>query len=167
MDASTCKYKISLHINKNILKVWLNDFNRLVNNAGISIEAGQKALKIHETPEQWWDLTMSVNTKSVFLATKYVVGQMLRQDKPVSGDRGWIINISSIFGLVGGKNIRKAFILHVISLLECPCGRSHKLMEQTACYAASKGAVANLTRQVAMDYAEDGIHCNAICPGCE
>ncbi|KAK1238199.1 hypothetical protein MKX08_002778 [Trichoderma sp. CBMAI-0020] len=111
----------------------------LVNNAGISIEAGQKALKIHETPEQWWDLTMSVNTKSVFLATKYVVGQMLRQDKLVSGDRGWIINISSIFGLVGGKNI--------------------------PCYAASKGAVANLTRQVAMDYAEDGIHCNAICPG--
>lgn len=40
-------------------------------------------------------------------------------------------------------------------------------MEQIACYAASKGAVANLTRQVAMDYAEDGIHCNAICPGCK
>lgn len=82
----------------------------MVNNAGISIEAGQKALKIHETPEQWWDMTMSVNTKSVFLATKYVVAQMLRQDKLVSGDRGWIINVSSIYGLVGGKYIRKAIV---------------------------------------------------------
>ncbi|KAL7952606.1 NAD(P)-binding protein [Trichoderma compactum] len=100
----------------------------LANNAGISIEAGKKALKIHETPEQWWDITMA-----------YVTGQMLSQDKLASGDRGWIINISSIFGLVGGGYI--------------------------PCYAASKGAVANLTRQIAMDYAEDGIHCNAICPG--
>ncbi|PTB63613.1 NAD(P)-binding protein [Trichoderma citrinoviride] len=111
----------------------------LVNNAGISIEAGKKALRIHETPEQWWDLTMAVNTKSVFLASKYVIAQMLSQDKLVSGDRGWIINLSSIYGLVGGKEI--------------------------PCYAASKGAVTNLTRQIAMDYAKDGIHCNAICPG--
>lgn len=99
------------------LIVWANNFNykhvitkqfyRLVNNAGISIEAGKKALKIHETPEQWWDITMAVNTKSVFLASKYVTGQMLSQDKLASGDRGWIINISSIFGLVGGGYIRK------------------------------------------------------------
>ncbi|RFU81358.1 short-chain alcohol dehydrogenase [Trichoderma arundinaceum] len=111
----------------------------LVNNAGISIEAGKQALKIHETPEQWWDLTMAVNTKSVFLVSKYVIAQMLRQEKLASRDRGWIINISSIYGLVGGRYI--------------------------PCYAASKGAVANLTRQIAMDYAEDGLHCNAICPG--
>lgn len=80
---------------------------RLVNNAGISIEAGREPLRIHETPEEWWDLTMAVNIKSVFLATKYVIAQMLKQDKLASGDRGWIINISSIFGLVGGRYIRK------------------------------------------------------------
>ncbi|KAL6864639.1 NAD(P)-binding protein [Trichoderma novae-zelandiae] len=111
----------------------------LVNNAGISIEAGKKALRIHETPEHWWDLTMAVNSKSVFLASKYVVAQMLSQDKLASGDRGWIVNLSSIYGLVGGKEI--------------------------PCYAASKGAVTNLTKQIAIDYAKDGIHCNAICPG--
>lgn len=33
-------------------------------------------------------------------------------------------------------------------------------------YAASKAAVSNLTRQVAVDYGEFKIHCNAICPGC-
>ncbi|KAF4467733.1 oxidoreductase yxbg [Fusarium albosuccineum] len=111
----------------------------LVNNAGISVEAGKKPLKIHETPEESWDLTMAVNLKSVFLVSKYVIAQMLQQEKFESGDRGWIINISSIFGIIAGAHIPS--------------------------YAASKGAVSNLSRQVAIDYAKDGIHCNAICPG--
>lgn len=34
-----------------------------------------------------------------------------------------------------------------------------------AAYCASKGAVLNLTRQIALDYAKDRIHCNALCPG--
>ncbi|KAF5661766.1 short-chain dehydrogenase reductase [Fusarium heterosporum] len=94
----------------------------LVNNAGISIEAGKQPHRIHETPEEWWDLTIAVNLKSIFLTSKYTIAQMLKQEKSDSGDRGWIINISSIFGLVGG-------------------------------YA------------IPLDYARDGIHCNAICPG--
>ncbi|KAL8736142.1 MAG: hypothetical protein Q9181_002507 [Wetmoreana brouardii] len=32
-------------------------------------------------------------------------------------------------------------------------------------YCASKGGVVNLTRQVAIDYAKQKIHCNALCPG--
>ncbi|KAI3320639.1 NAD(P)-binding protein [Xylariaceae sp. AK1471] len=111
----------------------------LVNNAGISTESRQAPLSVHETPEDDWDLTMAVNTKSVFLGCKYAIAQMLRQDPHSSGHRGWIINMSSIFGLVGGRN--------------------------NISYAASKAAVSNMTRQVALDYAEHKIHCNAICPG--
>lgn len=34
-----------------------------------------------------------------------------------------------------------------------------------AAYNAAKGAVTNLTRAIAIDYADQGIRCNAICPG--
>lgn len=40
------------------------------------------------------------------------------------------------------------------------------LMRNLACYSASKGAVSNLTRQVALDYAKYKIRVNALCPGC-
>ncbi|KAH7024052.1 hypothetical protein EDB80DRAFT_599516 [Ilyonectria destructans] len=111
----------------------------LVNNAGVSIEANNAPLRIHETPDETWDMTMAVNVKSIFLTSKHTLKQMLTQDAFPSGDRGWIINMSSIFGLVAGLN--------------------------NCSYAASKAAVSNLTRQVALDYAPEGIHCNAICPG--
>lgn len=52
---------------------------------------------------------------------------------------GSIVNISSVNGLVS-----EPFL---------------------AVYSASKGAVVMLTRGVALDYAQKGIRCNAICPG--
>ena len=52
---------------------------------------------------------------------------------------GIIINIASVAGLVAFP------------------GR--------AAYSISKGAVAQLTRSVAIDYADKGIRCNAVCPG--
>jgi NAD(P)-dependent dehydrogenase (short-subunit alcohol dehydrogenase family) len=35
----------------------------------------------------------------------------------------------------------------------------------STCYAASKADVIGLSRQIAIDYAADGVRCNAICPG--
>lgn len=34
-------------------------------------------------------------------------------------------------------------------------------------YCASKGAVVLLTKQIAVEYASDKVHCNALCPGCK
>ncbi len=53
--------------------------------------------------------------------------------------RGSIINFGSIWGDLGAAGV--------------------------AAYCASKGAVHNLTRALALDHARDGIRINAVCPG--
>lgn len=53
--------------------------------------------------------------------------------------KGKIVNIASIAGLIG--------------------------FEQSAAYCAAKGAVVNLTREMALDFASKGININAIAPG--
>ena len=40
------------------------------------------------------------------------------------------------------------------------------LKPSAAAYCASKGAVVLLTKQIAVEYGKDKIHCNALCPGC-
>ncbi len=52
---------------------------------------------------------------------------------------GSIINTASVSGMIGEKNL--------------------------CAYNSSKGAVINLTRQLAVEYGRDGIRVNAICPG--
>jgi NAD(P)-dependent dehydrogenase (short-subunit alcohol dehydrogenase family) len=74
---------------------------RMVNNAGIAMES-RDPQPIHLTAESTWDITQAVNAKSVFLGCKYATAQMLKQLPHESGDRGWIVNMSSIKGLVGG-----------------------------------------------------------------
>ena len=83
----------------------------MVNNAGISIESKGRPLRVHETPQSTWDKTIAVNTTSVFLGCKYATAQMLEQEPQESGDRGWIINVSSIYGLVGGYAIRELLLV--------------------------------------------------------
>ena len=114
----------------------------MVNNAGIAPAEGANIMPpIHEISEEVYDKTMLVNAKGVFLGCKYAGLQMIKQDPHPSGDRGWIINTASVASIVGVKGI--------------------------APYSASKGAVAALTKTVAIDYAEYRIHCNAISPGCK
>jgi NAD(P)-dependent dehydrogenase (short-subunit alcohol dehydrogenase family) len=52
---------------------------------------------------------------------------------------GAIVNTASVLGLVG--------------------------VPKRAAYCASKGAVISLTKQVAIDFADQGIRCNCVCPG--
>ena len=57
----------------------------------------------------------------------------------IAGQRGVIVNIASIAGLSGGR--------------------------AGTAYTASKHALVGLTRSIAFTHVEDGIRCNAICPG--
>jgi NAD(P)-dependent dehydrogenase (short-subunit alcohol dehydrogenase family) len=67
----------------------------LVNNAGISC----MDKPTHEVTEKEWDEVMDVNVKGVFLCTKHAIPHMLRTGG------GSIINLSSIYGLVGAADI--------------------------------------------------------------
>lgn len=100
----------------------------LVNNAGIYYQH-----QAHETPISEWKEIIDVNLRGVFLVSKAAI-PALRESENAK-----IINLASIFGLVGGAD--------------------------SAAYCASKGGVANLTRQMAIDYAEDEINVNALAPG--
>lgn len=76
----------------------------MINNAGITGQPKEETPRLHELDEKWFDLVMAVNSKGVWLGMKYAVNQMLKQDPHPSGDRGWIINLCSIAGLIGIPN---------------------------------------------------------------
>jgi NAD(P)-dependent dehydrogenase (short-subunit alcohol dehydrogenase family) len=64
--------------------------NILVNNAGI-----QLTRTVTQTSEKEWDSVMAVNLKGMFLMSKYVLPQMMKDHK------GSIVNTSSFSGLLG------------------------------------------------------------------
>jgi NAD(P)-dependent dehydrogenase (short-subunit alcohol dehydrogenase family) len=64
----------------------------LVNNVGIP--GSQEAMLLHTTPEEEWDRVVAVNLKSVYLCSKRVIPEMIKQGA------GKIINLSSVAGIV-------------------------------------------------------------------
>jgi NAD(P)-dependent dehydrogenase (short-subunit alcohol dehydrogenase family) len=117
----------------------------MCNNAGISTEVEKGlSLRIHDTPTDNFDRTHTINQRGVWLGCKYAVTQMLAQgpqEPNARGERtrGWIINTASMAGLIALQN--------------------------APCYVPAKHAVMSITKQVAIDYAKDRIHCNCLCPG--
>ena len=102
----------------------------LLNCAGASRDKG-----VIEMTDEEWDFTIATDETSVFKMTR-AFAKIMQKNK-----YGRIINIASMYGLVGNTEIH------------------------TVAYHTSKGAVVNFTRAVAAELAMDGITCNAICPG--
>lgn len=71
----------------------------MVNNAGIG--GTENHGMVHEMTGETWDSVLATNSRSVFLGCKYACAQFMHQAPHSSGHRGWIINTSSIMGLVG------------------------------------------------------------------
>jgi 3alpha(or 20beta)-hydroxysteroid dehydrogenase len=100
----------------------------LVNTAGVGI-----AGPIEQTDFAAHQRVLDVNINGVFLGMRAVVGPMRQHGG------GSIVNVSSINGLAGPKN--------VIS------------------YAATKFAVTGMTRSAASEFGRDGIRVNSVHPG--
>ena len=114
----------------------MNRLDILVNNAA-KLSGGHNLL---ETTEHEWDEFMSVNVKGAFLCTQAAVRQFLKQEpQGADGIRGRIINISSQHGRVAAPS--------------------------NIAYGCSKSALDYMTRQVAVDYIDQGIIVNAVAPG--
>ena len=99
----------------------------LVNNAGIG---GAKTLA--ESDDDLLHRFVDTNLLAVLRVTRAILPHLTRPG-------GAIVNVSSIFGLVGYPG--------------------------TTAYAAAKGAVAQVTRQMAGDLGPEGIRVNAVAPG--
>jgi NAD(P)-dependent dehydrogenase (short-subunit alcohol dehydrogenase family) len=92
-----------------------------------------------DTSLEEWNRVFAVNLTGVFLTCRAAVRQMLTQPEDAGGVRGRIVNISSQHGMV------------------CAPG--------DIAYGTSKSGVVYITRQIAADYAKQGIVCNAVAPG--
>jgi cyclopentanol dehydrogenase len=117
-----------------VVRTTVDSFGKLdvlVNNAGTSERSG-----VEDTTEEVWDGQMAVHAKGAFLGTRAAVPEMRR------AGGGSIINISSIFGLVGSPG--------------------------STAYHAAKGAVRIFTKSAAIQHAKDNIRVNSVHPGfCE
>jgi NAD(P)-dependent dehydrogenase (short-subunit alcohol dehydrogenase family) len=82
-----------------------------------------------------WNKVVAVNMTGVFLCAREAARRML-----ASGRGGRIINTASIMGFSGGG------------------------LYPNISYQATKGAVVNMTRALAVEWARDGIRVNAIAP---
>jgi hypothetical protein len=94
----------------------------------------------HKTPIESETLdqfreTMEVNTTALWHLSKLCGEHMVAQKS------GAIVNVASILGMVAGTPVKQAN------------------------YAASKGAVIAMTREIAAQWARKGVRVNALCPG--
>lgn len=89
----------------------------------------------HELSLAQWQEIISVDLTGVFLCAKHAIRRMLEQGS------GKIVTVSSVWGQIGSDTV------------------------PVSAYAAAKGGVVNLTRELALQYVRRGITVNSLCPG--
>ncbi len=121
---------------KRMMKDTLEAFGRLDILFNNAGIAEEMPKPLHEYTTEEWNRILAVDLQGVFFCARESLKIMVKQKS------GKIINIASIYGLAGSS-----------SIMPIPA------------YAAAKGAVVNLTRELGLEYAPFGINVNAICPG--
>jgi NAD(P)-dependent dehydrogenase (short-subunit alcohol dehydrogenase family) len=96
---------------------------------------------LHDLTRDGWAAVMEANVTSTFLVSRAAVRQMLTQPPRPGGQRGALLNMSSV-------------------LARSPSPQHFA----THAYAASKGAIEAFSRAIAAYYAPQGIRVNVIAP---
>lgn len=142
-------------VDENSVKLWaktiLEQFNNidvLVNNAATKSPNFFKPLE--DFPLQDWNFVMSVNVTGMFLATREIGSIMANRGK------GSIINISSIYGIVGPDQR-----IYEGSWYEDLGGE----INTPLIYSATKGAVVSMTKYLATYWGHRGVRTNTLTPG--
>ncbi len=93
------------------------------------------ATALEDETLDWFRTVMEVNVTAAWHLAK------LGRDALIDGGGGAIVNVASMLGQVGSTPVKQAS------------------------YCASKGAVINMTRELALQFARRGVRVNALCPG--
>ncbi len=120
----------------------------LVNNAALDSPPDSDASEtgpFEDYPERSWDKVMDVNVKGVFLCCQVFGAAMAK------AGRGSIVNVASIYGSVSPDQ----------SLYEYRRKRGEVFFKPVA-YSASKSALYNLTRYVAVYWGAKGVRANTV-----
>ena len=91
--------------------------------------------------DEVWEKVMAVNLTAPVRLMREVVGVMKTQGGGENGKGGSIVNVSSKAGISGAV--------------------------AGVAYTASKHALVGVTKNTAWLYKDDGVRCNAVCPGGE
>jgi len=110
----------------------------IINDAGGEKGTGTPLL---DFKKEDWDFTLNLDLTSVFSVTQAFANLMKKKIAEGKQSYGRVINIASIYGLVGNTAI------------------------PTIAYHSTKGAVVNFTKGAAAELAKEKITVNAICPG--
>jgi len=135
-----------------IIQKWGRAPFGLINNAALDSPPNTTDAEtgpFESFPEKSWDRVMDVNVKGVFLACQ-VFGQAMAE-----ADGGSIVNIGSTYGMVSPD--------HRIYDYTIDDGES-KFYKPVA-YSASKSALLNLTRYIAVYWGQSGVRANVIALG--
>jgi len=129
-------------LKKQILKKY-KKIDVLINNAAFTKKHPLESAPFEKYPLELWDAAVATNLRGVFLCCREI-GKVMLQQK-----RGVIVNISSIYGMVGAD--QRIY--------------GNSKLNSVSSYATTKGGIINLTRFLAAHWHRKNIRVNTLSLG--